>query len=94
MSGVRMLHFLKDWWKSIQIANTSTLMALKPGGGGALAPNFDRPVCAPAKWKMGGSGASSSVKMRGSGASSSVKVGFAEFETDCRTRLAGTLAGR
>ena len=40
------------------------------GGGGWYSPQILVGICAAAKWKMGGSGPSSSVKMRGFGASS------------------------
>ena len=31
MSGVRMLHFLKDWWKFIQIHQYDTMMDFNTG---------------------------------------------------------------
>ena len=46
MSGVRILHFLKDWWKFIQIHQIYTMALMQGkegGGGGGLCPIFNLP---------------------------------------------------
>ena len=82
------VYVLLSFAKPTCVAHTRrfTVKVWPGGGGGVLTPNFGMYVprqCA---------GSNSSVKIRGSGASSSVKTRVSG--TDCRTRLAGTLAGR